>query len=392
MTQKQNHDTDADTQAMAASPEDGAMRQPAESSANGNHGSGASQLNATMIPTVTPAVDATNNAGNPSANPNGQAAPYPTTPLVAPAPTPAPTMMSKPGTMEGVERGTKHLTSALLPETITPKVTGPLDRRVPWVIEFRVVGTPTTMQVQVRDEMLMGRADAEQGYFPEVDLAAFKGYAYGVSRKHGRIFIKDERMHYEDLASTNGSAINGQVCAKAEHYRLRHGDELTLGRLRMQVRFAVVPSNDETGNWKKREAQAVQIPQVGKGQFILILEDDKEVGQVFRDGLEQGGFKAGVVSKVSDALTLLTAQMPDAIILNLMMPDMSGIDFMRYVRKAYPQQKMPLIVVSNTMGTYQMQQALDAGADAFMGKPVAVAELVHLVADAVKQPQKQQAK
>lgn len=280
------------------------------------------------------------------------------------------------------ERGTRPL-NIPISEIVASKTTGPLDRRVPWVIEFRVVGTPTTMQVQVRDEMLMGRADAEQGYFPEVDLAGFKGFAFGVSRKHGRIFIKDDRMHYEDLNSTNGSAINGQLCEKGGSYRLRHGDELSLGRLKMQVRFAVVPANDDTGRWKQ-QPPLVPIPKVGKGQFILVLEDDKEVGSAFREGLEQGGFNVGVVDQVAKALTILTAAMPNAIIVNLMMPDMSGVDFMRYLRKAYPQAKVPLIVVSNTMGAYQMQQALDAGADAFMGKPVAIDELVHLIADAVK--------
>lgn len=296
-----------------------------------------------------------------------------------------PTNVQRPPSSTTAEMSTRYLgTAAASTETGTARMTGPLDRRVPWVIEFRVVGTPTTMQVQVRDEMLMGRSDAEQQFFPEVDLSTFKGYSYGVSRRHGRIFVSEERMHYEDFGSTNGSAINGTACQPGRQYRLRHGDELTLGRLKMQVRFAVVPAHDETGTWKRQQTRMTELPQVGKGQFVLVLEDDREVGSVLRSALEGAGFQVGLVDQVAKALTIVPAQMPAAIVLNLMMPDMSGVDFMRYLRKAYPQHRVPLIVVSNTMGGYQMQQALDAGADAFMGKPVAVDELVHLVADAIR--------
>jgi two-component system KDP operon response regulator KdpE len=67
-----------------------------------------------------------------------------------------------------------------------------------------------------------------------------------------------------------------------------------------------------------------------------------------------------------------------------MLPDMNGLDLVRYVRKQHGQTHVPMLVVSGATGGFQMNRALEAGADVFLGKPVAVDELVQAVSTAIK--------
>jgi two-component system alkaline phosphatase synthesis response regulator PhoP len=128
----------------------------------------------------------------------------------------------------------------------------------------------------------------------------------------------------------------------------------------------------------------ITIPADGKGQHILVIEDDKDVGVVFCMALEKAGYVVTVVENVTKALGVVFQKMPDAIVLDLMLPDMNGLDLVRYVRKQHQQRRVPMLVVSGATGGFQMNQALEAGADAFLGKPVAVDELVKAVGTAVK--------
>jgi DNA-binding response OmpR family regulator len=122
----------------------------------------------------------------------------------------------------------------------------------------------------------------------------------------------------------------------------------------------------------------------GNGKRVLVIEDDHDVGNVFRMALEYAGYKVLLVNDVTKALGVVFQGMPDAIILDLMLPDMNGLDLVRYVRKQKTPKHIPMLVVSGAIGGFQMNQALAAGADAFMGKPVAVEELVQAVGNAVK--------
>lgn len=279
---------------------------------------------------------------------------------------------------------TRHLKLPTSSAAAAPRATGPLDRSLPWVIEFRIVGTASTVQTQVQSQMLIGRADAERKISPEIDLGPFRAFANGVSRQHAVILIKDERLYIKDLGSTNGTRLNGALCEPEQEYRLRHGDELTLGQLRLQVLFAVVPVTEAKTQTNEVPITPVTIPADGKGQHILVIEDDKDVGVVFRMALEKAGYVVTVVENVTKALAVVFQKMPDAIVLDLMLPDMNGLDLVRYVRKQHQQRRVPMLVVSGATGGFQMNQALEAGADAFLGKPVAVDELVKAVGTAVK--------
>jgi CheY-like chemotaxis protein len=298
---------------------------------------------------------------------------------------------------------TQHLGTRTLAPTepsnlpVIPRSTGPLDRELPWVIEFRIVGTVTTLQARVRESMTIGRRTEPNSHeVPDIDLTPHGAFANGISRSHASILIQDERLMIKDLGSTNGTRLNGAVCEPHKEYRLRHGDEITLGRLRMQVSFAVVPSMLGAVNTEERqrieleqttpivETSEVEIPVVGSGQKVLIVEDDQDVGAVFSLALQKAGYAVTLVDTVANGLGVIFQGMPDLIILDLMLPDMSGIDLLRYVRKQKTSQRVPMLVVSSATAGFQANQAREAGADRFLGKPLAVEELVSAVSTALQ--------
>lgn len=269
---------------------------------------------------------------------------------------------------------TRHLGSVQQsPAMPTTRATGPLDEVLPWVIEFRVVGTPSTIQVRVSEVMTIGRSDPERNFEPDVNLSPYGAHVQGVSRRHAVIVAKGERISIKDNGSANGTRLNGYALTPNQEYRLRHGDNLTVGQLHLQVLFAVVPLVQDA---QSKEPHTI-IPKLGNGQHVLIVEDDADVASVFGMILEHAGFRVTVMSNAMSAVGFVSQKLPDAIVLDLMLPDMSGLDLAHFIRKQeLPDQHVPVIVVSGATGGFQMNQALKAGADMFLGKPVGVDELM----------------
>lgn len=280
-------------------------------------------------------------------------------------------------------------TDAFLPV----RATGPLNEPLPWVLEFRVVGTAAMIQAQVNEEMFIGRADATQGLRPAVDLGPHGGQSKGVSRKHAALVVKDNRIYIRDLGSVNGTRLNGSRLAPQQDYRLRHGDEIEVGTARLQVRFTVVPTIGTTPKGSTQPLDA-PVPMIGKGEHIVIAESDAQVSRVFSMALKSAGFRVTAVETAAAVMAQTMLEMPQLIILDLMLPDMHGIDLIRYIRKQPNQEKCGIVVCSGSTGGFQMHQALEAGAKLFLGKPVSVEDLMRAVtqvmeikpAEAVKEP------
>jgi CheY-like chemotaxis protein len=278
---------------------------------------------------------------------------------------------------------TRHLN---LPESDPHKplraTTGPFEAVLPWVLEFRVVGTAAMIQAQVHEAMIIGRGDPQTGVYPDVDLGPHGAQSNGVSRQHAAVIAKDNRIKIKDLGSVNGTKLNGFTLEANQEYRLRHGDSLEIGQLKLQVRFAVVPTIEQVAPETKSDHAA--IPVVGTGQHILIVEDDSDVGKVFNLTLAHAGFRVTVVETAVAALGLITHEMPDAIVLDLMLPDMNGLDLVRYVRKQHSGQDVAMIVCSGSTGGFHANQAKDAGANIFLGKPISIDELVRAIGSVIK--------
>ncbi|MFW5709319.1 MAG: response regulator [Chloroflexota bacterium] len=271
---------------------------------------------------------------------------------------------------------TRYLGDDAVPYHPPQAGTGPLDFAMPWVIELRVVGTPSVLQVQVRESMVVGRWDRERGSMPDIDLEPYRGYQFGVSRRHAVISARNSRVSIRDLNSSNGTTLNGGRLEAGKEYRLQHGDTVGFGQLEMQVFFVVTPSSHEKTQVPFAE---VKIPQIGSGQRILIVEDDDKVAAALGSVLNQAGFRYQWKSTVTEAMTAIDAEIPSLVILELMLPDRSGLELVDYIRVHKHRSDLPLIVVSSASGGYQMGRAIEAGVDVFLTKPVGVDELMRSV-------------
>jgi DNA-binding response OmpR family regulator len=101
---------------------------------------------------------------------------------------------------------------------------------------------------------------------------------------------------------------------------------------------------------------------------ILIVEDDQLVANIYRNKFSLEGFQVEVANEGNVGLDLARTFRPDAVILDLMLPRMTGVDFMKRVRAEPGFEQLPVIVFSNTYLTNMVQDAWKAGATKCLSK------------------------
>jgi heavy metal response regulator len=106
---------------------------------------------------------------------------------------------------------------------------------------------------------------------------------------------------------------------------------------------------------------------------ILVVEDEAKVASFIERGLAQEGYAVDVVHEGNAAVGLATAFDYDLVVLDLMLPGMSGLEIIRHIRSA--KRHLPILVLSAKSEMEDRVKGLDAGADDYMGKPFAFAEL-----------------
>lgn len=111
----------------------------------------------------------------------------------------------------------------------------------PWRVALKLVESGIQLIFDVSGTIVIGRANPQTGYYPDVDLGAFGGADSGVSREHLSVKIDEERVVIIDNNSANGTILNGERLQPGRAYPLRHGDEVTLGLLKLQVELLTNP-------------------------------------------------------------------------------------------------------------------------------------------------------
>jgi DNA-binding response OmpR family regulator len=101
---------------------------------------------------------------------------------------------------------------------------------------------------------------------------------------------------------------------------------------------------------------------------ILIIEDDQIVANIYRNKLSVEGFKVEIALDGEVGRELIKSFRPDAIVLDLMLPKVSGLELMKEVRAEPDFAKTPVIVFSNTYLTNMVQEAWKAGATKCLSK------------------------
>jgi DNA-binding response OmpR family regulator len=101
---------------------------------------------------------------------------------------------------------------------------------------------------------------------------------------------------------------------------------------------------------------------------ILIIEDDQIVANVYRNKLAHEGYQSEVASDGENGLKVMRTFQPQLIIVDLMLPKMSGVEVIKQIRSETDFTKLPIIVFSNTYLTNMIQEAWKAGATKCLSK------------------------
>ncbi len=106
---------------------------------------------------------------------------------------------------------------------------------------------------------------------------------------------------------------------------------------------------------------------------VLIVEDDPQIQRFLTAALESHDYEPISADNGADGLRLATTRQPDVVIVDLGLPDMSGLDVIRRLREWF---QRPIIVLSARSRESDKVGALDIGADDYLTKPFGVAELL----------------
>jgi DNA-binding response OmpR family regulator len=112
---------------------------------------------------------------------------------------------------------------------------------------------------------------------------------------------------------------------------------------------------------------------------ILVVEDDEKSRRLLTDVLQYHGFDVCAYPTGEDGLADARACKPDAALLDIELPDISGFDVLARLRAESAGASMPVIAVTASVMDHDRKRILAAGFDAYVSKPVNIRELVTIL-------------
>ena len=107
----------------------------------------------------------------------------------------------------------------------------------------------------------------------------------------------------------------------------------------------------------------------------IIIDDEPETAEMIAEMIRLTGYKAILSHGGTPAITLIAKEKPVFVILDMMMPELSGLDLLRHLRRDPRLEHIPVIVVSARSRPEDIQEGMQAGAMAYLTKPVAFKDL-----------------
>jgi two-component system chemotaxis response regulator CheY len=122
---------------------------------------------------------------------------------------------------------------------------------------------------------------------------------------------------------------------------------------------------------------------------VWVVDDDQEMTRAISMMLEMLGCQVtGFLSARNAAQTLLTGVRPDMLVLDINMPDVTGLDFLEFLRRRPEWKNLPVIMLSTEAADVTVDQAILLGADGYVIKPVTLEELDKVMEIAFQKYQK----
>jgi len=122
---------------------------------------------------------------------------------------------------------------------------------------------------------------------------------------------------------------------------------------------------------------------------ILVVDDDPAVQKLVMALLTRANMDGTSAFDASQAAQILRKPpLPDAIVLDLMMPGISGMEFLRQMRQKDVFDDVPVVILSAIVDPEQIREGLNAGADRYLTKPYLASNLVATLQEVIKSGRK----
>jgi two-component system sensor histidine kinase ChiS len=117
---------------------------------------------------------------------------------------------------------------------------------------------------------------------------------------------------------------------------------------------------------------------------VFIIEDEEDAADLFAEMMRVSGYRVRKTSKSKLAIDMMTAEKPDLVLLDIMMPEISGMDILQQMRLDPNLSNIPVIVVSAKGMPADIKNGMEAGASTYLTKPVGFQELKEAVERALQ--------
>jgi two-component system cell cycle response regulator DivK len=112
---------------------------------------------------------------------------------------------------------------------------------------------------------------------------------------------------------------------------------------------------------------------------ILVVEDNKLDMRLLKDILEGSGYEALQAADGLEAIDLAFASLPDLILMDIQLPEISGLEVTRRLRGDDRSRRIPIVAVTAFAMGWHEREALDSGCDAYISKPISVLGFLNTV-------------
>jgi two-component system phosphate regulon response regulator PhoB len=117
---------------------------------------------------------------------------------------------------------------------------------------------------------------------------------------------------------------------------------------------------------------------------VIVVEDEPDAAELFAEMMRVSGFRVLKTYSSTPAISMIAKENPDVVILDIMMPDVSGLEVLRFMRREPQFTNTPVIVVSARSMPSDIKEGLEAGATLYLTKPVGYLDLKKAVDEVVR--------
>lgn len=118
---------------------------------------------------------------------------------------------------------------------------------------------------------------------------------------------------------------------------------------------------------------------------VLIVEDEPDTAEMLTEMVQLSGYQVLHTFNGYNALDLITKAKPNALLIDLVLPDISGLEVIRRIRQNKSLLHIPIIIISGNNQPEDIQQGITSGASRYLTKPIGYAELKEALDSAVTQ-------